>query len=448
MLLVFASAIPSALSLAHVQPSPWMLLPFVVLLLGIALMPLVAARFWEHHYPKVAVTLGLITAGYYVLGLHQGDAVWHALTEYGAFMALIGSLYVISGGINIRVRGPASPVGNTLFLLMGACLANLIGTTGASMLLIRPWIRMNQQRITAYHIVFFIFVVSNCGGCLTPIGDPPLFLGFLRGVPFWWVMGHVWMAWVLCLGLLLAVFYALDVRNFRHAPQQDVVVPAAGEETWFLRGRHNVLLLAVVLVGVFLPQEWRLSAGAWYVSAGSLLMLGAAVVSYLSTPKQVHEANDFNFHPVKEVGWLFIGIFLTMMPALDLLASGQGLQLETPLQVYFASGALSAFLDNAPTYLAFLAAEMGHFQLQVSRKEDVLQFLDLHPGFVVAISLGSVFFGAGSYIGNGPNFMVKAIAEKAQVQTPSFLGYLFGYSLPILVPILAVVGWLMLRAAH
>lgn len=424
-----------------------MVLPFAALLLSIALMPLFAAHFWEHHYQKVAVGLGLVTTCYYLFVLHNSHAVMHSMTEYMGFMALVGSLFVISGGINIGVKGEATPMVNVVFLLFGAAIANVIGTTGASMLLIRPWIRMNKYRITSFHIVFFIFVVSNCGGCLTPIGDPPLFLGFLRGVPFWWVIQHVYAAWFVCIGLLLAVFYVMDVKNFARAPKE-VAARETAQEVWTFRGLHNVLLLGLVLLGVFLPQQWRVGTDAFHLTVGSLVMLGAAVASYFTTPKPIHDANDFNFHPVKEVGWLFIGIFLTMIPALQLLGSGQGINLSTPLSVYFASGVLSAFLDNAPTYLTFLAAGMGRFSMDVGNPADVLKFLEMHPGFVVAVSLGSVFFGAGSYIGNGPNFMVKAIAEKSRVKTPSFLAYIFGFSLPILVPILAVVGWFMLRHAH
>jgi Na+/H+ antiporter NhaD/arsenite permease-like protein len=424
-----------------------MVLPFVALLLSIALMPLFAGHFWEHHYAKVALGLGLLTACYYLFVLHHSHPVMHSMTEYISFMALVGSLFVISGGINISVKGEATPTVNVVFLLFGAAIANVIGTTGASMLLIRPWIRMNKYRITSFHIVFFIFVVSNCGGCLTPIGDPPLFLGFLRGVPFWWVIQHVWAAWFASIGLLLAVFYVMDTKNFRRAPKE-VAARETAQETWTFRGLHNVLLLALVLLGVFLPQQWRIGTDAFHLTVGSLLMVGAAVTSYYTTPRHVHDANDFNFHPVKEVGWLFIGIFLTMIPALQLLGSGEGINLKTPMSVYFASGALSAFLDNAPTYLTFLAAGMGRFGMDVGNPADVARFLGDHPGFVIAVSLGSVFFGAGSYIGNGPNFMVKAIAEKSKVKTPSFLGYIFGFSLPILVPILIAVGWFMLRHAH
>lgn len=437
----------SATSHGNVLPKPWMVLPFVILLLCIALLPLFAAHFWEHHYPKVAVGLGLVTAAYYIFGLHHSAAVMHSMTEYVSFMALVGSLFVISGGINIRVKGEATPMVNILFLLIGAITANIIGTTGASMLLIRPWIRMNKYRITSFHIVFFIFVVSNAGGALTPIGDPPLFLGFLRGIPFWWVIQHVWSAWTLCIALLLMVFYVMDLKNFKRAPRE-IAERETRHEEWMFRGLHNLLLLGVVLGAVFLPQEWKISISSLSISMSSLVMFAAAATSYFTTQPPIHEANDFNFGPVKEVGLLFIGIFLTMIPALDLLSSGQGLKLTTPLQYYFASGSLSAFLDNAPTYLAFLAAAMGSHHLDIGSPADVLLFLEREPIYIIAISLGAVFFGAGSYIGNGPNFMVKAIAEKARVRTPSFLDYIFRFSLPILLPILAFVGWLMIARAH
>ena len=417
------------------------MVPFVLLLLCIALMPLLAAQFWEHHYPKIALGLGMVTAGYYLFVMKDTHALHHAAAEYISFMALVGSLYVISGGIEINVKGEATPMANTIFLAVGAILSNLIGTTGASMLLIRPWIRSNKYRITGLHIVMFVFIVSNCGGCLTPIGDPPLFLGFLRGVPFWWVLEHCWQAWALCVGLLLAVFYVLDTVNFRRAPKE-VRDAETRHEEWTFGGLHNLIFLAVVLCAVFIPPEWNVGG---VVTVTALVMLAAAVASWFTTSTQVHEANDFNFHPVKEVGFLFIGIFLTMIPALQLLGSGELLRLDTPLQFYFASGTLSAFLDNAPTYLAFLAAEMGHYHLDVGDRAQVLQFVREHPVHLIAVSLGAVFFGAGTYIGNGPNFMVKSISEKAKVRTPSFIGYIVGYSLPILLPVLCIVGWVMLR---
>lgn len=424
-----------------------MIAPFVLLLLCIAMMPLFAAHFWEHHYPKVAIGLGLVTAAYYALVQKDWHALHHAVHEYVSFMALVGSLFVISGGINIRVKGEATPLVNTLFLLIGTILANVIGTTGASMLMIRPWIKMNKYRITGFHIVFFIFIVSNVGGCLTPIGDPPLFLGFLRGVPFWWVLQHCWQAWALTLGLLLAVFYVFDAINFRRASKEVREMETAHED-WFFRGLLNLLWLAIVLGAVLLPKSIQETTLLGVFSVPALIMLAAAVTSYFTTRHEIHEANDFNFGPVKEVGFLFFGIFHTMIPALQLLQSGEAVKLTSPMQYYFSTGALSAFLDNAPTYLAFLAAAMGHEHLSVDSTANVSQFAAEHAPHLIAISLGAVFFGAGSYIGNGPNFMVKAIADKSKVHAPSFIAYMLRFSIPILLPILAIVGWMMVHGTH
>lgn len=426
---------------------PWTVLPFAALLLCIAVMPLLAASFWEHHYPKVAVGLGLVTAGYYLLVQGDWQPLQHAGHEYVSFMALVGSLFVISGGIHIRVKGEATPFRNTLFLATGAVLANVIGTTGASMLMIRPWIRMNKYRITGFHVVFFIFLVSNVGGCLTPIGDPPLFLGFLRGVPFWWVLEHCWLGWVMAVTALLAVFHLMDVRNFRRAPKQ-IREKETAHETWKVEGLKNLLFLAVVLGAVLLPRSVQQMIFLGVFSVPALIMLAAGAASYFATPRRIHDANDFNFHPVKEVGFLFVGIFLTMIPALQILQSGELVKLSTPLQYYFATGALSALLDNAPTYLSFLAAAMGGEHLSVDAPAQVMQYAEMHPHILMAISLGAVFFGAGTYIGNGPNFMVKAIAEKSKAETPNFISYILFYSLPILVPILAIVGYLVLAKGH
>jgi Na+/H+ antiporter NhaD/arsenite permease-like protein len=443
-----ASAAASGAELAdhadHGLPPLWTVIPFAVLLLAIALMPLIAGHFWEHHYPKVAVGLGLVTGLYYYFVRHDSHALLHAGHEYVSFMALVGSLFVISGGINIQVKGEATPGINTLFLAIGAILANIIGTTGASMLMIRPWIRMNRYRITSMHVVFFIFLVSNVGGCLTPIGDPPLFLGFLRGVPFSWVIQHCWPAWMMACGMLLAIFYVLDVKNFKRAPKEVRDKETASEE-WKFKGGMNILFLGLVLGAVFLPKSLQETMIAGVLTVPALVMLLAAVGSYFTTKREVHKANDFNFEPVKEVGFLFIGIFLTMIPALQILQSGELVKLTTPLQYYFGTGILSAFLDNAPTYLSFLAAGMGAEGLSVESVSDVMKFASESGILLMAISLGAVFFGAGSYIGNGPNFMVKAIAEKSKVNTPSFLGYIVKFSLPILTPVLIVVGYVVLK---
>jgi Na+/H+ antiporter NhaD/arsenite permease-like protein len=421
-MMLFAAATAS-------PPPAWLLLPFGLLLACIALGPLLFPHFWHERYPWIAVGLGAISAGYYVA---QGNSVpmLHAAEEYAGFIALIGSLYVVSGGIHIQVKGEATPLVNCVFLLIGAVLANVIGTTGASMLLIRPWIRMNRYRITAFHTVFFIFIVSNVGGCLTPIGDPPLFMGYLKGVPFFWVLHHCWQAWFVAVFGLIAIFYVFDQRNFLRAPKEVREFETA-QETWAFRGLNNIWFVALIVFAVLqLPVGWREGA-----------MVAAALGSLLITKREVHEANDFNYAPLKEVAWLFVGIFATMVPALDYLQTNPP-PLTSAHAYYWATGALSGVLDNAPTYLAFLATGMGQQQLALDSPAAVLSFSTVHRGTLEAISLGAVFFGAMTYIGNGPNFMVKAIAEHARVATPGFLAYVGRYAIPILLPFLALVGLL------
>ncbi len=423
----------------------WLIAPFGLLLLLIAVMPLTPPRWkhrWEHYYPHIAIGLGAAVALFYVLRIPGGGGILaHTMHEYFSFIVLIGSLFVVAGGIHIRVKGEATPVVNVVFLAVGAVVANFIGTTGASMVLIRPWIRMNKIRISAFHIVFFIFVVSNIGGALTPIGDPPLFLGYLRGVPFFWLIEHVMSAWLVTLMLVLGVFFVLDWRSFERMPQRLQRAAAREEETWRVDGVVNVLFLLVIIGAVFLPERFFLREA---------VMLGAAGASYRLTPRGVHEANAFSFAPIKEVGFLFIGIFATMMPALGYLEQhGAEFGFSRPLHYYFAAGSLSAVLDNAPTYVNFLqlaqttaAAENPAAFAGLSGVEATRALLATQPLFVVAVSLGAVFFGAMTYIGNGPNFMVKSIAHDAGVHCPTFFGYVFRYSLPILLPILALVGWL------
>jgi len=423
------------LSAAIVSPPLWLVAPFVLLLLGIAAMPFIHARWWERNYPVVAGGLGGITVAYYLAVLHQAGRVLHTAHEYVSFIALIGSLYIVAGGIHLRVKGEARPFGNVLFLLIGAVLANVIGTTGASMLLIRPWIRMNKYRITAFHVVFFIFIVSNAGGCLTPIGDPPLFLGYLKGVPFWWVLEHCWLPWLVMVAGLLAVFWVLDRRNFSRAPEP-LREQETGHEEWRFDGLGNVFFLLLILGSVFLSSPTGLREA---------LMIGAALGSWVCTPRRIHEANAFNFHPLLEVVWLFVGIFGTMMPALDYLeAHAPALDIDSAEKFYWLTGGLSGVLDNAPTYLTFLAVAFGNEGLSLDDPGDVQAFLQQHPAELLAISLGAVFFGAFTYIGNGPNFMVKAIAQQARVKTPDFFNYVLRFSLPILLPLLGLIAWLFI----
>ncbi len=435
----------------HELPPWWMLLPFLLQLLAIALMPFLAPHWWERHYPKVALILGGGTVLYYLFIRGDRAHPLAALHEYVSFIILMAALFIVAGGIHIEVKGEATPWRNTLFLVLGACLANLIGTTGASMLLIRPWIRMNKYRITGFHSVFFIFLVSNIGGCLTPIGDPPLFLGFLKGVPFFWTLEHLWQPWALLVTLLAVIFYLLDRGNFlkvlkvQKAPRQvsemETWTETGGEtggETWKVEGWWNLLPLAAILAAIFLPTPWR-----------EVVMSAAAIFSWLMTPAQIHGKNEFNAAPIKEVAWLFLGIFATMMPALDYLEHhAQGLAQTLGMgsqHFYYFTGILSSLLDNAPTYLSFLSVELGLRGGSVNNPHDVLQVALQAPEHLIAISLGAVFFGAMTYIGNGPNFMVKSIVASSGVKTPGFVDYLLRYSLPILLPLLVLVGWLFLR---
>jgi Na+/H+ antiporter NhaD/arsenite permease-like protein len=426
----------------------WLTAPFALLLLLIAVMPLTPPRakhLWDRYYMHAAVGLGLAVVAYY-LGHAGADIVLATGRDYFSFISLIGSLFVVAGGIHLKVKGDATPFGNVAFLAIGAVAANLIGTTGASMVLIRPFIRMNKVRINAYHVVFFIFIVSNCGGSLTPIGDPPLFLGYLRGVPFFWLIGHVAWQWLFTVGAILAAFYAFDRRAYRRVPPS-VRAKIEEHDTWRFEGGRNVGWLLVVIGAVFLPEKFFLR---------ELVMLGAAAASYRLTPKVVHAENHFAFGPIREVAFLFAGIFLTMMPALGYIdRHGDELGVKQPIQYYFAAGGLSSVLDNAPTYATFLRlaevtalqARPADFPAQPTGEAAVVRGLIAHPvdrKLVLAVSLGAVFFGAMTYIGNGPNFMVKAIAESAGVRVPSFFGYIVKYSLPILLPILALSGWLFL----
>ncbi len=470
-----------------IHPHAGMIAPFVLLLLSIALGPLIARHWWEKHYPKVAFGLALVALLYYVLGLRAHARVLHTAHEYVSFIVLIGSLFVVSGGIHISVKGEATPLANTVFLFVGALIANVFGTTGASMLLIRPWIRMNKYRVTAHHIVFFMFIVSNVGGCLTPVGDPPLFLGYLKGIPFWWVAEHCWPIWAVGIGYLLGVFYVLDSFNYRRASVSVREKLAEPPDTWRVQGLWNLVFLAAILGAVFLKDPPFLREG---------LMAAAAAASWFGTKKQIHEANHFNFHPLREVAILFIGIFATMMPALDWLQlHARELSSPSPALFYWGSGALSSFLDNAPTYLSFLSAAIGLFidpqvvesvqQLAgnhatqaaaIQTYSETIQqaFAALHRYFpnelasgsvssehvqaaflvgnsglnayIVAISIGSVFFGANTYIGNGPNFMVKAIADHQKVHNPGFLGLIWKYTLPIMLPMLVLVWLLFFRS--
>jgi Na+/H+ antiporter NhaD/arsenite permease-like protein len=413
-----------------VHPNTLSLLPFAALLTLMGLTPLCFAQWWSKHYPMVCFGLGAVVVVYYLFGLGATANVLLRAKDYVSFIAVVGSLFVVSGGIHLRVKGEATPLVNTLFLACGAVLANVLGTTGASMLLIRPWIRMNRYRITGHHIPFFIFIVSNVGGFLTPVG-PPLLMGYLVGVPFWWVAVHGWPVWLTGLGILLAMFYTVDAYNYRRAPK-DVRNQETGRENWHFDGLGNLIFLAVIFVAVFIERPFLLR---------EVLMVSAAAGSYLMTKRRVHEANHFSFDPLKEVAILFLGIFATMIPALDWLAANASkFGTANPATFYFGSGLLSSVLDNAPTYLSFMSALCG-----TTRVSDMHHLLENNATFVLAISVGSVFFGANTYIGNAPNLMIKAIADQEQVHTPNFLSYILRHAIPFMLPMLLAVWFLFFR---
>jgi len=426
----------------HSLPDPLMVIPFVVLLLMIATGPLFYHHFWEKHYPKAAMLLGSITIVYYYFFLHDTHSLMHTLAEYLSFICLLGSLFIASGGILIKVDKKATPLLNTIILLFGAAIANIIGTTGASMLLIRPFMKINKGRIKPYHVVFFIFLVSNIGGALTPIGDPPLFLGFLRGVDFFWFFGHVWYIWLPTILLIAAIFFVIDSRN-------KIKVENDNEFSGkiIFKGWKNVGYLIIILISVFLDPavlSWVPDLSPLPFQVREIVMILVMILSYKCADKEILKANEFDFEPIKEVAYLFIGIFATMIPALQLIsqiAQDKAEQLVASV-FYWGTGVLSAFLDNAPTFLNFLSAGLGKFGLDVNNLEDVHKFSQLYPVYLQAISVAAVFFGAMTYIGNGPNFMVKSISERAGVKMPSFFGYIIKYSLIILVPVFIIV-WLV-----
>ena len=398
--------------------------PFVVILLGIAVLPLVAGHWWEKNRNRLIFTaiVSVPTAGY--LATLDWHMLLHAGEEYFSFIFLLGSLFIISGGVVLRGELKQSPWVNAGLLATGAVLASVIGTTGASMLLIRPYLRANRVRDYSRHLpIFFIFVVSNAGGLLTPLGDPPLFLGFLRGVPFTWTF-HLLPEWAFVNGLLILIFLIVELRlaaSSGAAPDYERTPPS-------LAGAHNFLFLAMVVASAaLLPLGLR-----------ELGMGIATALSMVTTKKTLREENGFTFHPIEEVAILFFGIFITMQPALGILqAHGPEMGLTTPRSFFWITGLLSSFLDNAPTYVTFFTVA------QSVGGEGLVAETGVPEALLVAISLGAVFMGANTYIGNGPNFMVKSICDEAGFTTPSFFGYML-WSIGILLPLLFLVSVLFL----
>lgn len=434
----------------------WSVTPFALLLLAIAVLPLVAGHWWHQNRNKALISalLALPVAGYLLwLGPRtEGTSVAALLAEvaeYASFIALLGSLYVVSGGIRVAGGLRPTPVTNAALLAFGAVLANFIGTTGASMVLIRPALAMNRPRQHTRHLpVFFIFLVSNVGGLLTPLGDPPLFLGLLKGVGFFWPL-RLWPHWLVVNGSVLAIFLTWDTLAYRREGEAVRDGKATPGELLRVTGLVNVALLAVILAAVlFQSPQVGDRAGAWLSRVfpcpsltltkpwGEVLMAVAALLSLCLTPRGTRSANGFTWGPILEVAVLFAGIFVAMVPALELLRGRVpewGLNQLAPWQYFWLTGGLSGFLDNAPTYLAISTV--------AAAPENLVWLAANRPEVLEAISCGAVFLGAMTYIGNGPNFMVKAIAEEAGYGPPSFFGYLL-YSSLVLGPVFVLVALL------
>ena len=405
-------------------PPIYTVAPFVAMLLAIAVCPLWVTHWWESNRNKgiVAVLLGLPILGLYLT--HHPGALLDMAEEYVSFIVLIGGLYLISGGILLRGDLEATPLTNTGFLAFGAVIASFVGTTGASMLLIRPLLQTNRERTRVKHtVIFFIFLVANIGGMLTPLGDPPLFLGYLQGVPFVWTF-RLWAHWLFLVGVLLLVYFVWDSTQYPREPIAAIRRDRTRVQPLRVHGALNGLWLAgVVLAVAFLHEPAR-----------EAVIIGLSVVSLWRTPRQVRRDNGFTYYPIVEVAILFFGIFLTMIPALEILRlRGSELGVREPWQFFWATGMLSSFLDNAPTYLTFLALGQG---LGLAR-----EVVDVSHIVLTGIAVGAVAMGANTYIGNAPNFMVKSIAEETGVKMPSFFGYML-YSGLVLLPLFAVVTFL------
>ncbi len=436
------------LSAATFAPPLWASIPFVIMLLMIAIGPLVAEHWWENNTHKLIVScvLGIPTAIYLIWAGAVQNLEHAILGDYIPFIVLLTALFVITGGIHLKGDIKAKPIVNTLFLAIGFVLASFMGTTGAAMLLIRPLLTTNQQRkYTTHTVLFFIGAVANCGGMLTPLGDPPLLLLYLRGASFTWFFNLV-PQWALVGALLLVVYFLLDSYYYKKEDWTALSADAREAQPLRITGCINLVYLVLVVISVafinpqFLPAMGEADAPVYLKFFREIVLVLLIFMSLYTTKKEVREANKFSWGPIIEVGVLFIGIFTTMTPTMAYLnAHAQELGLTQPWQFFYCAGALSSFLDNAPTAVAFHTVATG---LPVA--DGTTLVAGVPEIMLKAIAMGSVFFGAMTYIGNGPNFMVKAIAEENKVKMPSFFGYMIKFSLIVLLPIYIIVQLIFL----
>ncbi len=430
------------------------ILPFIGMLASIAIFPLLFPRFWHRHFGKITLFwagFGFLVILYY-LQLGGVYLVLHVLLEeYLPFIILLSALYVVSCGIYVSNFFSGTPLANTLYLAFGTPLASLMGTTGASMVLIRPFLRANAWREKRdFMIVFFIFLVSNIGGSLTPLGDPPLFLGYLKGVPFFWTLNLFFPMLFLCLPLLL-IYYLLDRRFYLMEKKQKFSLQ---KDPFRIEGLYNLFFIFMIIAVLIIFGKTKLPKVHFFgidLSLNSLvrdiLLLGILAISHFITPYNIKAKNEFSWYPIKEVIIIFFGLFVTMIPAVQILLAGekgavgpliQGM--DKSYHYFYGAGVFSALLDNAPTYLTFLSALLGKFYQGLPEGTALSLLIKEHPNYLLAISCGAVFWGAMTYIGNAPNFMVKSIAEERGIPMPSFLGYVFRYSLPILFPLFVLLS--------
>jgi Na+/H+ antiporter NhaD/arsenite permease-like protein len=435
----------------------WSVLPFAGILLSIALFPLFAPHFWHNHFPKISVFWALVFALPFLI-FYKAVAFYEILhiyiIDYIPFIILLWSLFTVSGGIYVKGTLKGTPAVNAVILLVGTILASIIGTTGASMLLIRPILRSNAWRAYKVHtIIFFIFLVGNIGGALTPLGDPPLFLGFLHGVPFFWTM-HILPEMAFASVVLLIVYFILD--SFYYKKENKTAAPDSDPEPLRIEGCHNLVFLAGVIGAVLFSGTVKLGEvnilGIHQtienlIKDVTLILMG--ILSLVFTKAEVRKGNEFGWAPILEVAYLFAGIFMTIIPALAILRAGEHgalavliKSMDTPVHYFWFTGLLSSFLDNAPTYLTFFNSTLGKFYPGLPEAEAVSKLIVEKIPYLAAISVGAVFMGANTYIGNAPNFMIKSIAEEAGVAMPSFFGYMFKYSIPILVVLFILITFI------
>jgi len=416
----------------------WSVIPFIGLLLSIAIIPLFAHEWWHKHFPKIVLFWGLPVAIW--ISIIKTEWLFHTAIEYVAFISLLGSLFVICGGIYIKGRLLGTPLVNVAILAIGCLLSNFIGTTGASMILVRPLIRANSNRQHRMHIIIFlIFLVGNISGSLTPLADPPLYLGLLKGVPFFWTL-KLLPEWLFMCGILLLVFYVID-SYFYHRKEE---ITANSEPTMIvIDGKRNFIFLGGILGAVLLYSILPISLGLWREIIQITIMLAMAGLSYRYTPNIVHIENEFSWLPIREVAILFAGIFACMIPALKLLEmQGSQLGLNEPWQFFWATGGLSGFLDNAPTYLTFLT--IGQSVSAGASNSIHLLNGTISESLLRAISLGAVYMGAMTYVGNGPNFMIRSIAAHQGIKMPSFFGYMV-WSVVFLLPLFVAVTFIFIK---